>query len=158
MCVCVCVCKGTPLTGHEGPRGFWMYGVLIYTAMALRRGGWLVLRSATFTPRENPGTHFCRRLSRPQDQPGHEGAKKNLHPSPPPTPWIDPGCQRVCRVFLHSCRSRLALDLFGIVISTSDCHPKGPGFDSRLYPRNVSGSIGSGTGSTQPREDNWVAT
>ena len=48
--------------------------------------------------------------------------------------------------------------LFGIVVSTSDCHPRGHGFDSRLYPRNFSGSIGSGTGSTQPREDNWVAT
>ena len=48
--------------------------------------------------------------------------------------------------------------LFGIVVSTSDYHPRGPGFDSWLYPRNFSGSIGSGTGSTQPREDNWVAT
>ena len=48
--------------------------------------------------------------------------------------------------------------LFGIVVRTSDCHPRGPGFDSRLYPRNFSGSIGSGTGSTQPCEDNWVAT
>ena len=48
--------------------------------------------------------------------------------------------------------------LFGIVVSTSDCHPRGPGFDSRLYPRNFSGSIRSATGSTQPREDNWVAT
>ena len=48
--------------------------------------------------------------------------------------------------------------LFGIVVSTSDCHPRGPRFDSWLYPRNFSGSIGSGTGSTQPREDNWVAT
>ena len=38
--------------------------------------------------------------------------------------------------------------LFGIVVSTSYCHPRGPGFDSRLYPRNVSRSIGSGTGST----------
>ena len=44
--------------------------------------------------------------------------------------------------------------LFGIVVSPSDCHPRGPGFDSRLYPRNFSGSIGS----AQPREDNWVAT
>ena len=26
------------------------------------------------------------------------------------------------------------------------------GFDSQLYPRNFSGSIGSGTGSTQPRD------
>ena len=48
--------------------------------------------------------------------------------------------------------------LFGIVVSTSDCHLRGPGFDFRLYPRNFSGSMGSGTGSTQPREDNWVAT
>ena len=46
--------------------------------------------------------------------------------------------------------------LFGIV--TSHCYPRAPGFDSRLYPRNFSGSIGSETGSTQPREDNWVAT
>ena len=48
--------------------------------------------------------------------------------------------------------------MFGIVVSTSDCHPRGPGFDSRLYPRHFSGSIGSGSGSTQPREDDWVAT
>ena len=48
--------------------------------------------------------------------------------------------------------------LFGIVVSTSDCRPRGPGFDSRLYPRNFCGSIGSGMGSTQPHEDNWVAT
>ena len=48
--------------------------------------------------------------------------------------------------------------LFGIVVSTSDCRPRGPGFDSRLYPRNFSENIGSGTRSTQPREDIWVAT
>ena len=48
--------------------------------------------------------------------------------------------------------------LFDIVVSTSDCHPKGPGFDSWLSPRNFSESIGPGTGSTQPHEDNWVAT
>ena len=48
--------------------------------------------------------------------------------------------------------------LFGIVVSTSDCHPRGPGFDTRIYPRNFSWSIGSGTGFTQPRKDNWVAT
>ena len=35
---------------------------------------------------------------------------------------------------------------------------RGPGFASRLYPSNFSGGIGSGMGSTQPREDNWVAT
>ena len=48
----------------------------------------------------------------------------------------------------------LADQLFGIVVSTSDCHPRGPGFYSRLYPRN----LGSGTGSTQPHEDNWIST
>ena len=48
--------------------------------------------------------------------------------------------------------------LFGIVVSTSDCHPRGPGFDSRLYSIKFSGSIGSGTGSIQPDEDNCVAT
>ena len=48
--------------------------------------------------------------------------------------------------------------LFGIVVSTSDCNPRGPGFDSRLYPKNVSGSVGSGTGSTQPRKEGWVVT
>ena len=42
--------------------------------------------------------------------------------------------------------------LFGIVVSTSDCYQRGPGVDSRLYPRNF-----SWTWSTQPREDNWVA-
>ena len=42
----------------------------------------------------------------------------------------------------------------------SDCHPRGPGFDFRLYPKKFSGSrpIGSETGFTQPREDNWLAT
>ena len=32
------------------------------------------------------------------------------------------------------------------------------GFDSRPYPRNFSGNIGSGTLATQPPEDVWVAT
>ena len=48
--------------------------------------------------------------------------------------------------------------LFGIVVSMPACHPRGPAFDSRLYHGNFSGSIGSGTGSTQPHEANWVAT
>ena len=48
--------------------------------------------------------------------------------------------------------------LFGIVVSTSDCHPRGTGFDSRLDFRTFSGTIRSGTGTTQPIEDNWVAT
>ena len=61
-------------------------------------------------------------------------------------------CDYFRRIFLDN--------LFGIVVSISDCYPnsKGPGFDSRSYPRHFSGSIGSGTGFTQPREDNWVAT
>ena len=42
--------------------------------------------------------------------------------------------------------------VYSLMVSTSDCHPRGPGFDSRLYPTNF-----SGTGSTQSREDNWVA-
>ena len=41
---------------------------------------WLVLRSATFTPKESPRYSFSRRLSGPQEQSGHERAKKNLHP------------------------------------------------------------------------------
>ena len=73
-----------------------------------------------------------------------------------------------CFCFEHSwiCPNLLDCDLkcfcydrlFGIVVSTSDCHPISPGFDSRLYLRNFSGSIGFGTVSTQPREENWVAT
>ena len=43
--------------------------------------GWLVLRSAAFTPEESPRYSFYRRLSGPEDQSGHEGAKKSLHPS-----------------------------------------------------------------------------
>ena len=31
--------------------------------------------------------------------------------------------------------------LFGTVVSTSDCHPRGPGFVSQLYPTNFSRSI-----------------
>ena len=38
----------------------------------------------------------------------------------------------------------------------SDCHPRGPNFDPRLYNRNFPGSIGSGSRSTQPREENWL--
>ena len=52
---------------------------------------------------------------------------------------------------------RISDHLCGLVVSTSDCYIRGPEFDSRPYPRNFSGSIGCGTGSTQPREDNWVA-
>ena len=43
--------------------------------------GWLVLRSAAFTPRGKSPISFYRGLSRPQDLSGHEGVKKNLHRS-----------------------------------------------------------------------------
>ena len=52
--------------------------VHIFTATAL---GWLVLRSAGLTPGEIPRYSFYRGLSGPHDQSGHEGVKKNLHPS-----------------------------------------------------------------------------
>ena len=42
--------------------------------------------------------------------------------------------------------------------NTSHCHPKDPVFDSHLQPRNFTRSIRSETGSTQPREANWLAT
>ena len=61
-------------------------------------------------------------------------------------PWVP------CRRF--TARKKTSDHLFGIVVNTSDYPPRGPGFDSRLYPRNFTGSIGSGTGSTQPREEN----
>ena len=48
--------------------------VHIFTATALGRG-------SRFYPEESPRYSFYRRLSGPQDQSGHEGAKKNLHPS-----------------------------------------------------------------------------
>ena len=32
----------------------------------------------------------------------------------------------------------MTISLFGIVVSTPDCHPRDPGFDFRLYPRNFS--------------------
>ena len=54
--------------------------VHVFTATALEIG-WLVLCSAAFTPGEIPRYSFYRMLSGPQDQSGHEGVKKNLHPS-----------------------------------------------------------------------------
>ena len=57
----VCGCKGPHIHSH-----------------GTDEVGWLVLRSAAFTPGEIPGTHF---IGGPQDQSGHEGVKKNLHPS-----------------------------------------------------------------------------
>ena len=70
--------------------------------------------------------------------------------------WVDQAiwenCQLISVLYWYN-----SDHLFGIVVSTSDCHPRGPGFDSQLYPRNFSRSMGSGMGSTQPREANWVA-
>ena len=47
--------------------------------------------------------------------------------------------------------------LFVTVVSTSDYHAGGLGFDPRLYPTNFSRRIGSRTVSTQLCEDNRVA-
>ena len=73
--------KGIPITGHEGPRGMWMQVSTYSQPWQQEEVGWLVLCSAAFIPEESPRYSFYRRLSVPQDQSGHEGAKKNLHPS-----------------------------------------------------------------------------
>ena len=70
--------KYIPITGHEGPRGMWMQGST-YTKL-----GWGMMASPTLGrlyPEQIPRYSFYRRLSGPQDQSGHEGVKKNLHPS-----------------------------------------------------------------------------
>jgi hypothetical protein len=46
----------------------------------------------------------------------------------------------------------IILLICGLVVRVSGYRYRGPRFDSRLI------SVGSGTGSTQPREDNWGAT
>ena len=73
--------KGIPITGHEGPSRMWMQGSTYSQSRHQEEVGWLVLCSATFTPREIPRYLFYRRLSGPQGQSGHEGVKKNLQPS-----------------------------------------------------------------------------
>jgi hypothetical protein len=50
--------------------------------------------------------------------------------------------------------------LCGLVVRVSSYRSRGPGFDSRpyqIFSENLN-SRGSGTGSTQPRENNWGAT
>ena len=47
----------------------------LYTATALGRG------SLSLPPRKTLGTHFYRRLSRSQNQSGHEGVEKIFQPS-----------------------------------------------------------------------------
>ena len=59
----------------------WMQGSTYSQPRHKEEVGWLVLCSAAFTPEESPRYSFYRRLSGPQDQSGHEGVKKNLHPS-----------------------------------------------------------------------------
>ena len=64
--------------------------------------------------------------------------------------WFYNTCTNISSlVIIYQC-------LFGIMVSMTVCHPRGPGFDSWLYHRHFSGCIESGMGSTQPREDNWV--
>ena len=55
--------------------------VHIYTATALGRGRVASPMLGRLYPRESTRCSFYRRLSGPQDQSGHEGVKKKLHPS-----------------------------------------------------------------------------
>ena len=73
--------KGIPIIGHEGPRGDVDARVHIFTATALGRGRVASPTLSCLYPRGKLPYSFYRRLSGPQDQSGHEGAKKNLHPS-----------------------------------------------------------------------------
>ena len=50
-------------------------------ATALGRGRVASQTLGCLYPEESPRYSFYRRLSGPQDQSGHKGAKKNLHPS-----------------------------------------------------------------------------
>ena len=105
----------------------WMQGSTYSQPRHYEEVGWLVLRSATLTPGEIPRYSFYRRLSEPQDQSGHEGVKKNLHPSDTRdrTRAVQPVAKRLAACATWSIPSQRFQFLF-------------PAF---------SGSIGSGTGS-----------
>ena len=55
--------------------------VHIFTDTALGRGRVASPTLGRLYPRGKPRYSFYRRLSGPQDQSGHEGVKKNLHPT-----------------------------------------------------------------------------
>ena len=66
----------------------WMQGSTYSQPWHQDEVGWLVLRSAAFTPGESPRYSFYRRLSGPQDQSGYKSMKKI---STPLTPGIKLG-------------------------------------------------------------------
>ena len=68
--------KGVPNTDREGPRGMWMQD-----STALGRGRVASPTLGRLYPRGKPPVFISSRLSGPHDQSGHEGVKKNLHPS-----------------------------------------------------------------------------
>jgi hypothetical protein len=57
------------VTGHEGPQGCEASRLPRFLDNRLTDGGEVVslTRREPFTTRKIPGTHFCQRLSRPQD-------------------------------------------------------------------------------------------
>ena len=75
--------KDIPITGREGPCGMKMQGPTYTQPRHQEEVGCLVLSSTAFTPGKATRYSFYRRLSGSQVQFGHEGVKKNLHPSDP---------------------------------------------------------------------------
>jgi hypothetical protein len=61
--------KGIPVTAHEGPQRCETLRFPHFLDNRLTYGGKVVSPTLRppFTPRNIPGTHFCQRLSRPQD-------------------------------------------------------------------------------------------
>ena len=72
--------KGISIIGHKDPRGIWMQGSTYRQPRHYEEAGWLIPTLGRLYPRGRPRYEFYWRLSGPQDQSGHEGAKKNLHP------------------------------------------------------------------------------